>query len=1084
MSIKIISAGAGSGKTYYLTEEMSKLLRDKQVRASGIIATTFTDKSAAEIATRVRTKLLSDGLTDAANDLSNALIGTVHGLGVKLLRRFAFEAGVSPRIDIIAAEDQSHFFNLSLSRVLTLERIEKIDEIGNRFGFFSNSYSPVDWRNMVSQLTDGARVNDFGRAELAHSKTLSVNSFLEFLKPPAATNELEAEIYKMDLSIYYVRLTKLITETIEALEANGTIDTTATTKNVIEELKKIRRKLGQIEGLEWYELLKISKLKSGVKSKELLFDVQQLATAHLFLPAFHLDIKMFIEEIFDISADALEEYDHFKRTRGLIDYTDMEVQVNRLLDNSDVREALRAEIDLLLVDEFQDTSPIQLEIFLKLAKIAKQSIWVGDPKQSIYGFRGAEPRLMQAIINKYGVGEILDTSWRSRGDIVRLTNAIFCKAFAEEMPISHIALRENPKILEPTPPQYALQYWHFHSEKKVTVSWTADAIAQAIKELLLESKEGKNLIYSKGESIARPAREGDIAVLCRKNSQCRDIAKALHTVGIKAAIAQTGLLDTTEAKLTFALLRYLLNRRDALAVAEILRIGERWTTTAILEHRLEFLESNESTDWKWANEYPLLHSINELRRETAELSPFEILNLLFEELNIRKIVTTWGNSETRLENLDILRSLAKKYEENCNKRHAAASLGGFLLYLQQLEKNKKDEQSAGKGNDAVNILTYHKSKGLEYPIVVCHNLDEKPKDGVFGLSIISETKTVDLEHLLKNRWLRFWVNPYPKTTKNPLLDELLASERQSKLIDIRKEDARLLYVGITRARSYVILPAVNDTSWLNQTYHGAAERPTLDDANETIFEWEEKIIKQDYKAFYFETLPLDDATPQYSRDIEPFLEAKEGKNVFVPYEIDLEKEGNPQNISILEFASYYTEPLLRLENKDETIEVSRALHTYLLGTNIEEVFSNLHPSTIEMGEEIKKIENLLIRFDVLNLSIAPRILESRLFFVKLLMNQFQPDSIFRRYPLRHHLEGRLISFEIDFVLIPHYASEKSVFLIQNNLFSGDPKQLRTEARRQGTSLELVLKSAPQLFGKKCQLFIHFPVFGILFEVVI
>ncbi|MFM2269756.1 MAG: hypothetical protein RL757_3197, partial [Bacteroidota bacterium] len=850
MSIKIISAGAGSGKTYYLTEEMSKLLRDKKVRASGIIATTFTDKSAAEIATRVRTKLLSDGLTDAANDLSNALIGTVHGLGVKLLRRFAFEAGVSPRIDIIAAEDQSHFFNLSLSRVLTLERIEKMDEIGNRFGFFSNSFSSVDWRNIVSELTNGARVNDFGRTELSHSKRLSVESFLAFLQPPATADPTEAALYneEMDLQIYYSKLIKSITETIEALEENRTIDTTGATGNVIEDLRKIKRKLGQIENLEWYELLRISKLKSGVKSKELLIDVQQLATAHLFLPAFRLDIKTFIEEIFDISADALEEYDNFKRTRGLIDYTDMEVQVNHLLDNSDVREALRAEIDLLLVDEFQDTSPIQLEIFLKLAKIAKQSIWVGDPKQSIYGFRGAEPRLMQAIIEKYGVGEILDTSWRSRRDIVRLTNAIFCKAFAEEMPISHIALRENPKIAEPPTPQYALQYWHFHSEKKPNATWTANAVAQAIKELLEESKAGKNLIFAKGETDARPAREGDIAVLCRKNAQCKDIAKALHAVGIKAAIAQTGLLDTTEAKLTFALLRYLLNRRDALAVAEILRIGERWTTDKILEHRLEFLETNEATDWKWANELPLMNAINELRRETAELSPFEILNLLFEELNIRKIVTTWGNSETRLENLDILRSLAKKYEDNCNKRHAAASLGGFLLYLQQLEKSNKDDQSAGKGSDAVNILTYHKSKGLEYPIVICHHLDEKPKDEVFGLSVISETETVDLDHLLKNRWLRFWVNPYPKMTKNPLLDALLASEKALKLVDIRREDARLLYVGITRARSYLILPAVNDTSWLNQTYHGAAERPTLEDSNETIFEWEQEIIKQDYKA--------------------------------------------------------------------------------------------------------------------------------------------------------------------------------------------------------------------------------------------
>jgi len=110
MNIKIISAGAGSGKTFRLTEEMVRLLKEG-VRPNGIIATTFTNKAAAELQERVRVRLLEEGLTEAANDLTNALIGTVHGLGVKLLKRFAFEAGVSPEVNIIADEDQQILFN-------------------------------------------------------------------------------------------------------------------------------------------------------------------------------------------------------------------------------------------------------------------------------------------------------------------------------------------------------------------------------------------------------------------------------------------------------------------------------------------------------------------------------------------------------------------------------------------------------------------------------------------------------------------------------------------------------------------------------------------------------------------------------------------------------------------------------------------------------------------------------------------------------------------------------------------------------------------------------------------------------------
>ncbi|MDV7390557.1 UvrD-helicase domain-containing protein, partial [Arthrospira platensis SPKY1] len=96
-------------------------------------------------------------------------------------------------------------------------------------------------------------------------------------------------------------------------------------------------------------------------------------------------------------------------------------------------------------DEFQDTSPIQLEIFLKLSRLANQSIWVGDPKQSIYGFRGAEPRLMQAIIRQTGgirPENILAHSWRSREDIVLLNNALFTRTFSD-MPAEQIVL--SPK---------------------------------------------------------------------------------------------------------------------------------------------------------------------------------------------------------------------------------------------------------------------------------------------------------------------------------------------------------------------------------------------------------------------------------------------------------------------------------------------------------------------------------------------------------------------------------------------------------------------------------------------------------------
>ena len=132
MNLRIISAGAGSGKTYSLTQEMAKLLAPQggepaEVRASGSIATTFTNKAAAELKERVRIQLLEDGLTKEADELGNAMIGTVHAIGVQLLKRFAFEAGVSPEVDIIADTDQQTLFNQSLATVIPIELIQEME---------------------------------------------------------------------------------------------------------------------------------------------------------------------------------------------------------------------------------------------------------------------------------------------------------------------------------------------------------------------------------------------------------------------------------------------------------------------------------------------------------------------------------------------------------------------------------------------------------------------------------------------------------------------------------------------------------------------------------------------------------------------------------------------------------------------------------------------------------------------------------------------------------------------------------------------------------------------------------------------
>ncbi|MBK6931845.1 MAG: UvrD-helicase domain-containing protein [Saprospirales bacterium] len=585
LNITILSAGAGSGKTYTLTGRMVDLLTSG-VRAGGIIATTFTQKAAAELQERVRARLLDAGMTEAANELSGALIGTVHSLGVRLLQRFAFEAGVSPLVEIIADNDQQHLFNASLAQVLTESRIDTMNRLADRLGLTKKSDGePYDWRREIRRLTDIARANNFTRPVLEKSKQNSWQAFAQMLPPAQPADALH----------WNNRLIALLEQTVAALDANDA-DGTKTTRDAAEDLRELQNQLKWRGELYWHEWAKIGKVKVGAKSRDLLDDLRQFALRHDEHPRFHSDIRQFIELVFDIAADALVEYEQYKKKRGLIDYTDMETYVSRLLRIDSVCDALRHELDLLLVDEFQDTSPIQLDIFLQLSRLARHSIWVGDPKQSIYGFRGAEPALMLAIIGATGgvkPENILRQSWRSRHDIVYAVNAIFTRAFSR-LPPEQVAL-EPARDAEDASHNGATQrlplvHWHFRNEldeRKVPGSpWMENCIAAQIRVLL----DRKTPVWIKKSKQTRPARPNDIAVLCRSNDGCAKIAEALHRAGLKAAIARAGLLDTPEGKLTMACLKYLLTPADALSAAEILALTGASDLDQIVDSRLEYFD--------------------------------------------------------------------------------------------------------------------------------------------------------------------------------------------------------------------------------------------------------------------------------------------------------------------------------------------------------------------------------------------------------------------------------------------------------------------------------------------------------------
>ncbi len=1034
-NLKIISAGAGSGKTFRLMKEMVRLIKEG-VKAQGIIATTFTQKAAAELQERVSTELIAEGLFDQAAELPNALIGTVHSLGVKLLQRFAYEAGVSPDIQIMPDTDQQVIFNQSLATVLTENRVNQIGNLGIKLGFYQGMQD-FDWRKDVKKIIDIARSNDFSTAVLEQSKQLSFKTMASFLpEPDAAFGKNAAE-----------DLHALILDTLSAMEAIE--DSTKTTLAVKKQLNEIIRELKYSPDIPWIHWAKLSRLNPGAKSKDAVEALSLFAERHEAHPQFHQDIQDYIYAIFDVAIDALREYEDYKRKRGLIDYTDMEVKVKHLLAIPSVKNVLAEEIDLLMVDEFQDTSPIQLEIFLSLSKIARHSIWVGDPKQSIYGFRGADPKLMQAIIDATGgirPENIQPFSWRSREDLVHLNNALFCKAF-DHLPEEQVALQPKRKKIadenssntanENISLSLAVHHWHFYHEgtKKTPPArpWMENCIANQLKSWLQQQIQLPD--GHKGGS--RTAKAGDIAILCRSNSECEVMAKALEQTGIKAVISGKGLLESAEAKLILACLKYLLSPKDDLSVAEILFLGSGHSLEDIVLSRLEFLEQQavQNNRENWGNRYPLMQQLREIAPEIQELSCSETLNFVIERLNLEHLALQWGNKSKRLANIDELRRLAGQYEDNCFNSHSPATLGGFLLWLYDLENLGQDKQGTDQDPNAVQILTYHKSKGLEWPITICHSLENGLRNSFTDIKIMSDSEAVDLENILGNRWLRCWINPYGSPRLNTPLKEKIESS-DICLNDTREallEEARLLYVGLTRARDILVFPTRQaSVKWLNRVYHhGNESLPVLNElSNETPWVWNDLVIA---KETLVQTYPNDFVRESIRREEITHLTKPAGMAAAPKKYIDLKAENWEKQLQVqLNPTEAY---LAKHPDQDFTVapqNLCAALKAFLRADH----------SSYEDPQRRKIATGIVNRFEAGTAPNAHQLLEWNRQWFDFLDKHFSTGNHHRNLPLRYDWQNRVFSTTLDYLIL----QENEVILLQQSSFTGAPEKIEQKSK--------------------------------------
>ncbi len=790
-NIEFISAGAGSGKTYKLTETLARALESGAARPHAILATTFTVKAATELRERARSWLLEKGRIDLATAIGQARLGTVNSVCGQMLKRFCFELGLSPDQTVLGEGQSKRLLKATLAESMDADAQAELVWLTERFGI-----EQADWSKTVEAVVKAALDNDIEPGALRVMGTQNADAMLaNWPAPIAGLDPTEA------LATALAKAHQEVAAYVEQQQAVGAKVADNLLKG-LDGLQKLDRLFREGRWC-WPDWIGAAGFDAGAKVRDIVAPVKSAAQAHESHPAFHAEVRRYLDRVFNLAADVLDAYEQAKKALGAVDFSDQEVLLLRALRTKPaVREVLAAELDLIMVDEFQDTSPLQLALFVELAKLAKRSVWVGDPKQAIYGFRGTDASLIAGVlgaIKDWGgiIGKALDTSRRSIESLVSLTNGVFNSAFEPDLTPEQVRLQPLRKDI---PDQAALLNWNFESSRNDSDYL---GLGQAVRELLgsgvkVEDKDTKEL---------RPIQAGDVGVLCRYNDQVEFAVTSLTRWGIPSASPRSGLLGTAEAIYVMACLRRMNDPTDTVATALVLTLADGTPIETWLADRLQYLATDGARSHEWLTKgdsaHPLLARLEELRPTLMALTPQEVLRLAAAESQVVRLVGQWSTSphesRNRLSNVEALVELGKTFEDECVAAKRPATVSSMLRWLDELA-SAEDDNRAISADNSVSVLTYHGAKGLEWPIVVLTSLDATARSSLWGV----RARTVggfDPQQPLANRFVHCWLKTWGKRSQpQAALNAEASATGQAMQAEALAENKRLLYVGLTRAR--------------------------------------------------------------------------------------------------------------------------------------------------------------------------------------------------------------------------------------------------------------------------------------------
>ena len=862
-NVTYINAGAGSGKTYTLTKILAEKLSERDendkslMMPSQVILTTFTDLAAAEFREKARIQILENGNFSAAAQMDSAAIGTVHSVALKFIKKFWYLLDYGADIKTISERDEEFYMSQSLARVVAKEEnqvhLDNFRKFRDYYDIRGNYNHPdyLFWQKSLKEVVEKMEYYEVNEVETSIIKSK------ETLEALYDQEKVTPEILRK------------MTDYLRKYYAYIQPSTTQAAKDQREDIRPILQNSKQVNA--FFPLLGMAPVGGATKIENncpgFTDFMDTLNQAYVSQSALEI-LNPFVESIFQLAKAWREDNQEFKKQNHIISYNDMEQLFLKLItEEKEVQDYVKAHYKLIMVDEFQDSNPIQLKIFNKLSELIADndghSYWVGDPKQAIYGFRGADTDLVNSVATRFkfynddkihpeegdnhlGSGRLVE-SWRSRSKLVKLVNALFLTPFRDEDHVNELCITLEPHFKDNTLKTESIVHWECGEGNKDNA---AEALANKVKGVLASKI---HVHRGKQDEPTVEIEPKDIAILARTWSDIKCIVKALRKYGIPVAEPEDAIMQRIEVQLVVTLLQYMQDSKNKHVIANILRLLCGKSTTDILKDRINYVADNkkEEKDWDhWKEDDAFINELLAKTERFKHLSIPEIVRGLIYECNIPALTARWGDEHIRKQNLSTLQHLADDYDEMCVQMGLGSSIGGFIYFLNSVEPdNEKDNQS-----NSVKVFTYHGSKGLEWPMVILYSLDYnslEPNDFISKSlmkvrEMVLEDRSTDDDPFAKDYYLHFYPRVLKNATGKPhvhdtLRDKIVDLDLYQKLIaKAKSEERRLLYVGMTRAKDYLYTFGRNERyAWLKNVVVGNPTKDNLWGLEDFIPKYEE-----------------------------------------------------------------------------------------------------------------------------------------------------------------------------------------------------------------------------------------------------